>query len=106
MSLNSTDVLLMMVASVFVIGVITFSAGVFVLLSRTMGKDIRTLANQTNRLAQKGVLDGVAGLVGNASALLDATNQLVRTAAGIGVFLSIVGLIMISSSIIILIKFF
>ena len=106
MSLNSTDVLLLMVASVFVIGVITFCAGVFVLLSRTMGRDIRTLANQTNRLAQKGLLDGVAGLVGNASALLDATNQLIRTAAGIGVFLSIVGLIMICSSIVILIKFF
>ena len=35
----------------------------------------------------------VAGLVGNASSLLDAINKLVRTTAGVGVFLTIIGLI-------------
>jgi hypothetical protein len=104
MSIYLNDILFLMIASLFLMGMITFCAGVIVLLRRTMGREIRTLATQTNRLAEKGVLDGVAGLVGNASALLEVTNQLVRTAAGIGVFLIFIGLGLISASVLILIK--
>jgi hypothetical protein len=67
---------------------------------------VHTLAVQTNRLAQKGILDDVAGLVGNASTLLDATNQLVRTTTGIGVFMVIVGFLLTATSIYILIQLF
>ena len=104
MPFNSADILLLMVAILFFVGLATFLVGVAVLISRTMNKEIRTLATQSNRLAQKGLLDGVAGLVGNASSLLDATNQLVRTAAGIGVFLIIVGLGLIGGSVFVLIR--
>jgi len=104
MSLNSVNILLIMVATLFLMGVFTFFAGLIVLLSRTMNKEIRTLATQTNRLAQKGLVDGIAGLVGNASSLLDATNQLVRTAAGIGVFLVIIGLGLIGTAVFVLFK--
>ena len=104
MALNLNDLLTVMVAALFAMGIVSFLAGVIVLLSRTFGQDIRTLATQTNRLAQKGLMDGVAGLVGNASALLDATNQMVRTAAGIGAFLIIIGLILIGASVIILMR--
>ena len=104
MSLNSVDILLLMVTTLFLMGVFTFFAGLVVLLSRTMNKEIRTLATQTNRLAQKGLVDGIAGLVGNASSLLDATNQLVRTAAGIGVFLVLIGLGLIGSAVFLFLK--
>ena len=104
MSLNSVDILLIMVTVLFSMGVFTFFAGLIVLLSRTMNKEIRTLATQTNRLAQKGLVEGIAGLVGNASSLLDATNQLVRTAAGIGVFLVLIGLGLIGTAVFVLIK--
>ena len=41
----------------------------------------------------------VAGLVGNASALLNATNELIRTSAGIGVFLTLLGVgLMVAAS--------
>ena len=106
MNLNLNDLLPIMVITLFVMGIFSFLIGVFVLISRTFGKDIRVLATQTNRLAQKGLMDGVAGLVGNASALLDATNQMVRTATGIGAFLTIIGLLLISASVIILLYFF
>ena len=105
MVFETIDLLLVMVATLFIMGVISFIAGVVVLLTRTFGRDIRTLATQTNRLAQKGIVDGIAGLVGTASALLDATNQLVRTATGIGAFLIFIGLIMICVSVFILLKF-
>ena len=104
MEINISDILLMIVATLFFMGAISFIAGLIILLSRTMNKDIRILAAQTNRLAQKGFVEGIAGLVGNASSLLDATNQLVRTAAGIGVFLVIIGLGMIGASVFILFK--
>lgn len=102
MPLNSADILYLMVVILFIVGLITFLVGIIVLVSRTMNKEIRILATQSNRLAQKGLVDGIAGLVGNASSLLDATNQLVRTAAGIGAFLIFIGLGMIGVSVFIL----
>jgi len=70
---------------------------------RAAGKDVHTLATQTTRLAQKGLAEQVAGLVGNASALLEAVNKLVRTTAGVGVFLTVLGLLlMISASLLVL----
>ncbi len=46
----------------------------------------------------KGIADDVAGLVGNASNLLSATNDLVRTSAGIGVFLAILGFLLMTAA--------
>jgi len=53
------------------------------------------LADQATELAQKGLADEVSGLVGNASALIEALNQLIRTSAGIGIFLVLFGFIML-----------
>ncbi|MEK6255985.1 MAG: hypothetical protein N2C13_01550 [Chloroflexota bacterium] len=90
--LNSEEISLIIVGIIFVLGLGTFCAGVFVLVARALGRDTNTIAKQTTRLAQKGITDDIAGLVGNASALVDATNQLIKTAAGIGIFLTILGL--------------
>ena len=106
MSFNTSEILLWMAIVLFVLGGLLILAGSFILLLHTRNKDVHTLAVQTTRLAQKGILDGVAGLVGNASTLLDATNQLVRTTAGIGVFMVIIGFILISTSIYILTQIF
>jgi hypothetical protein len=98
-SLNSPEVQLSMGIGLFVIGVFTFWIGVIILVSRTTGRDVRTIASQTTRLAQKGLAEEIAGLVGNASTLLNALNDLVRTAAGIGIFLTITGLLLMGTSI-------
>jgi hypothetical protein len=89
------DLKLLMVIGLFVLGVITLITGILVLVTRSAGKEVRTLATQTARLAKKGIAEDVAGLVGNASNLLRATNELVRTSAGIGVFLAILGFALI-----------
>ena len=89
-----TKIFLVMLALLFFAGLGSFFAGITILLRNTFSRDVRTLATQTNRLAQKGILDGVTGLVGTASALMDATNQLVRTSTGIGAFLMLVGLLL------------
>jgi hypothetical protein len=89
---------LVMAAILLMMGVVALGAGVITLVFRVSGKDIHTIANQTLRLAQKGVAEEVSGLVGNASALLDALNQLVRTATGIGAFLVMVGFILFGAA--------
>jgi len=98
-SLNTPDVQLSIGIGLFVIGVVTFWIGVIILVSRTTGRDVKTIASQTTRLAQKGLAEEIAGLVGNASTLLNALNDMVRTAAGIGIFLTIIGLSLMGTSI-------
>lgn len=88
------EIVLLMSVVIFILGLITTVSGIVILTFRAGGKDFRILASQTTRLAQKGLAEDVAGLVGNASALLEAMNQLVRTTAGVGVFLTVFGLIL------------
>ena len=89
------EMLMMMAVVLFVLGIFSSIIGITILTTRATGRDVRTLATQTTRLAQKGLAEDVAGLVGNASALLDAINKLVRTTAGVGVFLTLFGLTLI-----------
>lgn len=98
-NLNYHDVLFMMALIVSAMGFITFMLGVFVLVGRAMGREMRSLAAQTSQLAQKGLGDELPGLVGNASLLFEAIQRLVKTAQGIGVFLVLLGAALITASI-------
>lgn len=75
----------------FIVGLITFSIGALILIIRSRDKDINVVTKQTSQIMQKSLAEDVAGLVGNASALLNAMNELARTQNGIGVILVIVG---------------
>lgn len=92
MLLDSSNLVIYLDAVLFAMGACTFIVGVLNLAMRSTGAEIKSLAAQTARLAQKGVAEDVAGLVGNASALLDSMNQLVRTARGVGLLLCLLGL--------------
>jgi hypothetical protein len=93
-NLTPSDILLIMAVTSFLLGVITFIVGIMILTRRAAGREVQTLTAQTTRLAQKGLAEDVAGLVGNATTLLDTLNQLILTTAGIGVFLTILGLLL------------
>jgi hypothetical protein len=93
------DIKLLMVIGLFLLGAITLLVGIILLITRSAGKEVRTLATQTAKLARKGIAEDVAGLVGNASNLLSATNELVRTSAGIGVFLAVLGFLLMGAGI-------
>lgn len=95
-SIFTYQLLLIMAVLLFGLGVLTSITGVIILATRAAGRDIRTIAKQTTQLAQKGLAEDVAGLVGNASALLEAMNKLVRTTAGVGVFLTLFGLVLMA----------
>jgi hypothetical protein len=93
-----SDLIVTMVICLFVMGVISIGAGVYILLSKVVGEDIRTIATQTAKLAEKGLAEDMAGLVGNASSLVDALNQLVKTTSGVGAFMIIIGFVFIGAA--------
>jgi len=89
----------LMLSVMFFLGMVAFLAGVIILIMNASVKEIKALNDQAARLVQKGIADNMAGLLGNLANLLDSMNQLVRTARGIGVFLTICGaLVMIGAA--------
>lgn len=97
-NLSVPDFLLTMATAVLILGLISLCIGIFVLVSKTVGNDVKSLATQTAKMAQKGITDDVSGLVGNASTLLSALNDLIRTSTGIGVFLVFIGILLMAGS--------
>ncbi|KAA3648657.1 MAG: hypothetical protein DWQ07_00220 [Chloroflexi bacterium] len=92
------DILIYMAVTFFALGILSFLAGVFVLVSQGFSRDVKTLAMQTSKIAQKGITDEVSGLVGNASTLLSSLNEMVRTKTGVGLFLTVVGLMLMGTA--------
>jgi hypothetical protein len=97
-NMEYSQILLLVDAVIFVLGVLTFFIGIIILASKALSSDLKTISAQTTELAQKGIAEDVSGLVGNASALMSALEQLVKTATGIGVFMVLLGIILIGSS--------
>ncbi len=93
--INAHDVMLLVAEILGLLGVIAIASGFFLLIRQATSSAVQAIANQAANLAQKGIAEEVAGLVGNARGLVDALNQLVRTAAGIGIFLVVSGFIML-----------
>ena len=87
------------ITSLFLLGTTTLVTGVIVLLTRTMGKDLRSITKEASKLARKGMVDDLSGLVGNASALLTASSQMIKTTAGVGIMLIVLGLAQVGTSI-------
>jgi hypothetical protein len=81
-----------MALGAFLLGMLTLITGVLILVTNTLRKDLREISGDTVRLAQKGLAEELSGLVGNASTLIAAVNDMVRTATGIGIFLTVLGL--------------
>lgn len=98
LSMTVSDFLLTMAAALVVVGIIMMGVGVFVLVKKILGNDIRTLADQTTKLAQKGITEDISGLVGNARTLIEALNDMVKTSAGVGLFLILLGVAMMGSA--------
>jgi hypothetical protein len=92
MEINVTaQIQLYMMAGMFALGVFTFLAGVVTLLIGVWGLDQKNILSQTSKIAQKGLTEEIAGLVGNATVLITAINDLVRTRNGIGFLLILAG---------------
>jgi hypothetical protein len=87
------------------LGLISFITGFIVLLTRVLGKGISQIAKETQKVVQKGITEEIASIIGNASVLIDSLNQMVTTAAGIGVFLMILGVLLMAGSFALFLRF-
>ncbi len=103
-NINANNIQLFMLIGTFLLGTITFLLGLAILMYGAWGKDLRTIADQTTKLAQKGITDEISGLVGNASTLMTTLNDLVRTSNGIGFYLTIIGAALMFISCLVLLK--
>ena len=97
-SMTVNDFLLSMAAALMVVGILVLGVGVYTLVSKMLGNDLRTIANQTAKLAQKGITEDITGLVGNARTLIETLNDMVKTTAGVGVFLILLGIGLMGSA--------
>lgn len=96
--LSLTEIQILIAASVFLMGFFCIILGIFILMTRGYGREVRALAAHSANLGKKGMAQEVTGLVQSASELVIAINQLVKTASGVGVFLISLGLLMIAGS--------
>ena len=95
---NVNQFLMTIATSLFLLGLLMMAAGIWMLVKRVMGNELKQITQQTTRLAQKGITEDVAGLVGNAGQLVEALNSLVKTASGVGIFLNLAGFLLILAS--------
>jgi len=87
-----------MAAVLFLLGLIVMVISIFILTRQAIGRDVQTIATQTTKLAEKGITENIAGLVGNASALINALHDLSKTNTGIGVFLVFLGIALLTTA--------
>jgi TRAP-type uncharacterized transport system fused permease subunit len=86
------EIQVVMSVSMFVIGVLSSLSGLWIILAKEYQQTMKELSAQSVRISGRAVTqDTVAPLIDSASRMVEAINQLIRTAAGVGAFLTVVG---------------
>lgn len=84
-----------MALAMFALGVLSCSAGLWTILSREYQRSLKGIAAQSNRLHARSLTEvGVVPVLDASARLVEATNQMIRTAMGVGAFLCLIGLAM------------
>ena len=99
------EIFIVLIAILFSLGGATFIAGIVILAISAASQGVKNLSTQVTNLAQKGIAEDIAGLVGNAANFINGLNHLTKTRAGIGVFLTVLGLLMMIGACIFALKF-
>lgn len=92
------EIQMTMATVMFILGLIVLGISIFILTRQAISRDIKTIAQQTTKLAEKGITENIAGLVGNASALINALHDLSKTNTGIGVFMVFLGIALLTTA--------
>jgi hypothetical protein len=90
-----------MASILFILGLLVLVISIIILTRQAIGRNIQTIADQTSKLAEKGITENIAGLVGNASSLINALHDLSKSNAGIGVFLVFLAIALLTTAYII-----
>ncbi len=95
---NANQVLVIAAITLSAFGMLCLILSIIILARSAMGRNIQTIADQTTKLAEKGISDGVSGLVGNASLLISSLNDLARSNTGIGIFFVFLSLVLLAAA--------
>ncbi|MCS6908937.1 MAG: hypothetical protein RML93_13810 [Anaerolineales bacterium] len=96
--LTPLNLLILITLTLFTFGSLSILAGLILLINRAYSSELKTLAAQTSRLVQKGLAEDIAALIGQASTLLNAVNDLIRSTAGVGFTLILVGFVLLNTA--------
>jgi hypothetical protein len=89
-NLNANDFTLTLALILAVMGVITFFVGIIILAFKVKSDEFTSITEQSAKLMEKGIVEDVSEMMGNTTSLLETINQMVKTKAGIGVFLVLI----------------
>jgi hypothetical protein len=92
------DFQITMATVLFLVGLLSIAISIFILTRQAVGRDIQTIATQTTKLAEKGITENIAGLVGNASSLINALHDLSKSNTGIGIFMVFLGIALLTTA--------
>jgi hypothetical protein len=92
-----TNLQIGMAISLFVLGLCSCVAGLWMILSRRYQQALRSISTHTARVSSKAITDtAMVPLIEALSGLVTAIDQLVRTSVGVGVFLCLAGIALCS----------
>lgn len=88
MTLDRTQIELLMAISLFVVGIVAALGGVFTVLAREYHEAMRGLSAQSTKIAEEAIAEkGIQETIQATANLVAAVNNLVRTATGTGLIL-------------------
>jgi hypothetical protein len=79
-------------------GLVCLLAGILILISRSFSGEMRTLAATSTELSKRAISHDMTSLASTTSELLSTINQLMKTAAGTGAFLIVVGVVLMAAA--------
>lgn len=93
MTLTVADVQLAMASALFALGLLSALAGLWTMFAREYQQALRGLSRQSTRIASEAIAEkGISETIQATANLVQAVNQLVRTATGVGALLLLGGL--------------
>jgi hypothetical protein len=73
-------------------GLLCLLAGILILIGRSFTREMRTLADTSTELSKRAINHDMTSLAESVTEILSQVNQLMKTAAGVGAFLIVVGI--------------
>jgi hypothetical protein len=79
-------------------GLLCLLAGLLTIISRGFTKEMRTLAGASTELSKRAINHDMTDLAASVSEILSQVNQLMKTAAGTGAFLIVIGVALMAGA--------
>jgi hypothetical protein len=84
-----------MAVGMFLMGLLACAAGLWTITAREYQQTLRNMSAQSDRLHARALTEvGVVPVLDASTKLIEAVNQLIRTAMGVGAFLCLIGVAM------------